>query len=371
MATGSTWVPPTENSVEALLHGMSHVDGVELDLRLSTDGELMLWHDELFTGNLPKKSRCPELMESQEIREMGVDSFDDLLQCKEFTTLWQSSSKTVNIELKVPHPVAKIPDHANHLAKMICKIDSSLLELDLPKRSTMIYGFSPKISQAVKISQTKIPNTQLSPHLRSWGKGKMKRLIGSPNFISNTVSGLVKDRRRKGMPVVGMALHYLHGWERFVHPGAPVSLTGKGLNRLFSISQEMGLHVWPAPLKLETIMLEAGITLISDFIDPTIHSLPNGDVRWPRPASQPLDEEWKNRLNNADESERPDLILEATNSLPMWDELNENMRRNAIISDAKKWKWQGPNESWTTDLQEGRPWGCARIIGHRGSGENH
>ena len=55
----------------------------------------------------------------------------------------------------------------------------------------------------------------------------------------------------------------------------------------------------------------------------------------------------------------------------MWDELNENMRRNAIISDAKKWKWQGPNESWTTDLQEGRPWGCARIIGHRGSGENH
>ena len=80
MATGSPWVQPNENSVEALLHGMSHVDGVELDLRLSTDGELMLWHDELFTGNLPKKSRCPELMESQEIREMGVDSFDDLLQ---------------------------------------------------------------------------------------------------------------------------------------------------------------------------------------------------------------------------------------------------------------------------------------------------
>ena len=52
-------------------------------------------------------------------------------------------------------------------------------------------------------------------------------------------------------------------------------------------------------------------------------------------------------------------------------ELNENIRRNAIISDAKKWKWQGPNESWATDLQEGRPWGCARIIGHRGSGENH
>lgn len=103
-------------------------------------------------------------MESQEIREMGVDSFDDLLQCKEFITLWQSSSKTVNIELKVPHPVAKISDHANHLAKMISKIDSSLVELDLPKRSTMIYGFSPKISEAVKLAKLKslTPNCPLT-----------------------------------------------------------------------------------------------------------------------------------------------------------------------------------------------------------------
>ena len=371
MSTDSTWVRPTENSVEALEHGMRFVDGVELDLRLSADGELMLWHDELFSGNSPKKERSPELLQSQEIRNMGVDRFDDLLRSSEFITLWQSSSKTVNIELKVPHPVAKISDHANHLATMISKIENSLDDLELPKRSTMIYGFSPKISQAVKISQTKLPNTQLSPHLRPWGKGKMKRLIGSPNFISNTVSGLVRDRRRKGMPVVGMALHYLHGWERFVHPGAPVSLTGKGLNRLFSISQEMGLHVWPAPLKLEPIMLEAGITLISDFIDPTIHTLPNGKIRWPRPASQPLDQEWRDRLNNADELERPDLLLEAENSLPMWHEMSDNSRNQSIISDAQKWNWSGSPDSWTNDLQEGRPWGCARIIGHRGSGENH
>lgn len=56
MATGSPWVQPTENSVEALSHGMSHVDGVELDLRLSTDGELMLWHDELFSEIYQKRA---------------------------------------------------------------------------------------------------------------------------------------------------------------------------------------------------------------------------------------------------------------------------------------------------------------------------
>ena len=371
MSSDSTWVRPTENSVEALEHGMRFVDGVELDLRLSIDGELMLWHDDLFQDKLPKNQRCPELMRSEEIAAKGVNRFDDLLSSSEFTELWKSSSKTVNIELKVPHPVAKISDHANHLSKMISKIDDSLVELDLPKRSTMIYGFSPYIADAVKISGTSIPNTQLSPHLRSWVRGKIKRFIGAPNFISNTFSGLIKDRRRKGMPVAGMALHYMHGWERFVHLGIPVSLTGKGLDRLFRISQDMGLHVWPAPLKLETIMLDAGITLISDFVDPTIHSLPNGKIRWPRPASQPLDDEWENKLNSSDEEERPDLIEEAASSLPMWHEMSNNIRKKLIFSDAKKWKWPNNPESWTRDLEEGKPWGCARIIGHRGSGEDH
>ena len=371
MSSDSTWVRPTENSVEALEHGMRFVDGVELDLRLSTDGELMLWHDDLFEEKLPKNQRCPELMHSEEIAAKGVNRFDDLLASSEFTELWKSSSKTVNIELKVPHPVSKISDHASHLASMMTKVEDSLENLELPKRSTMIYGFSPQIAEAVKKSGVTLPNTQLSPHLRSWGKSKIKRLIGSPNFVSNSVSGLIKDRRRKGMPVVGMALHYLHGWERFIHPGAPVSLTGKGLNRLFRVSQEMGLHVWPAPLKLEAIMLDAGITLISDLIDPTIHSLPNGDVRWPRPASQPLDEEWKKVLNSADVLERPDLLLEAESSLPMWHEIQDSVRKDTIISDAKKWNWSGSPESWANDLHEGRPWGCARLIGHRGSGEGH
>ena len=39
------WEQPPENSIAAHLHGMEHHDGVELDLRLSSDGELMLQHD--------------------------------------------------------------------------------------------------------------------------------------------------------------------------------------------------------------------------------------------------------------------------------------------------------------------------------------
>ena len=39
------WVRPRENTVEALVYGMEHSDGVELDLRLTQDQRLILHHD--------------------------------------------------------------------------------------------------------------------------------------------------------------------------------------------------------------------------------------------------------------------------------------------------------------------------------------
>lgn len=371
MSDDSSWAQPTENTLPALVHGMNFLDGVELDLRLSADGELILFHDDLMQGGAAKSERCIELLDSSEISARGVDKFAELLATSDFTEPWCSSSKTVNIELKVPHPIAGIKDHASHLTAMMSTLEDSLSDLDLPSRSTMVYGFSPKISEAVERSGLTLPNTQLSPHLRSWGKTKVKRLIGSPNFVSSSVASLTRDRRKKGMPVLGMALHYIHGWERLVHPGLPVSLTGKGLQRLFSISKEMGVHVWPAPLSIEQMMLDAGLTLVSDHADPTVHTLPDGSPRWPRPASQPIDDEWLAKLNSADGAERIDIRKEAAESLPMWHEIPDHHRASDIIADAERFSWSGSPDSYTADLENGRPWGCARIVGHRGSGETH
>jgi len=371
VSDGSSWVQPIENTIPALTHGINFLDGVELDLRLSSDGELMLYHDDLMEGSESKRDRCLELLDSSEISSRGITRFEELIATSEFSEPWVSGSKTVNIELKVPHPVAQIKDHATHLISMMNTLDEALSDLDLPSRSTLVYGFSPKIGLAAKRSELTLPSTQLSPHLRSWGKTKLKRFIGSPNFVSNSVARLIRDRRKKGMPVIGMALHYIHGWERLVHLGMPVSLTGKGLQRLFSISKEMGVHVWPAPLSIEELMLDAGLTLVTDHVDPTIHTLPTGKARWPRPASQPIDAEWLAKLNSASGAERIDVQLEAADSLPMWHELPDSARAADIISDAKRFSWSGSPESYAHDLEDGRPWGCARIIGHRGSGETH
>ena len=41
------WEQPPENSLDALLHGMRFSDGVEFDLRLSADEELVVYHDSI------------------------------------------------------------------------------------------------------------------------------------------------------------------------------------------------------------------------------------------------------------------------------------------------------------------------------------
>ena len=50
------WIRPRENTVEALVYGMSECDGVELDLRLSEDNRLVLHHDSclLYTSPSPR-----------------------------------------------------------------------------------------------------------------------------------------------------------------------------------------------------------------------------------------------------------------------------------------------------------------------------
>ncbi len=33
--------------------------------------------------------------------------------------------------------------------------------------------------------------------------------------------------------------------------------------------------------------------------------------------------------------------------------------------------WEGSEESWNLDHENGIPWGSPRIIGHRGAGKSH
>ena len=168
-----------------------------------------------------------------------------------------------------------------------------------------------------------------------------------------------------------MALDYLVGWPRYVHPGKPVGLHGRGLRRFFEARRGMGAFVWPCPLKHEDALLNAGVSLVSDNMDPTVWERPDGTARWSRPGSQPLDEEWRRRIDQSSSDERGDVIAEAASSLPMWDQMEVSRKMRILEEQGSRMLWPVNSESWSEYSEGGLPWGSPRIIGHRGSGARH
>ena len=365
------WVPPKENSVDALRHGMEFSDGVEFDLRMSADEDLVIYHDEFIPGRENIRERCIESLSTSELRSKGVVSFEELISGGSFSGLWQDGGKTVDIEIKLPHPVTKI-ETDGHLSSIMKKIDLDLSDLALTKRSTLVTSFSPRIGHAAKISGVSLPVARLVPHIRAWGRyWRVKRTIAAPNFARTSFQGVSDSLRKEGMESICMALEYLVGWTRFVGPKLPIGIAGKGLERLQRARRGMGVFVWPAPLEHEDALIDAGVSQVSDEMDPTVYSKPDGSPRWPRPGSQPLDPDWIRRLDSATSTEYPDLLKEATESLPLWPDLTEQRKVEIITEQGGKMLWPGGVEKWLPGEGEGLPWGSPRVLGHRGAGSTH
>ena len=365
------WVPPKENSVDALRHGMEFSDGVEFDLRMSADEDLVIYHDEFIPGRENIRERCIESLSTSELRSKGVVSFEELVSGGSFSGLWQDGGKTVDIEIKLPHPVTKI-ETDGHLSSIMKKIELDLSDLALPKRSTLVTSFSPRIGHAAKISGVSLPVARLVPHIRAWGRyWRVKRTVAAPNFARTSFQGVSDSLRKEGMESIGMALEYLVGWTRFVGPKLPIGIAGKGLERFQRARRGMGVFVWPAPLEHEDALIDAGVSLVSDEMDPTVYSKPDGSPRWPRPGSQPLDPDWIRRLDSATSTEYPDLLKEATESLPLWPDLTEQRKVEIITEQGGRMLWPGGVEKWLPGESEGLPWGSPRVLGHRGAGSTH
>ena len=134
------WVKPIENSIEGLRHGMTQFDGVEFDIRLTTDGELVLFHDNHLSKAQKQQiggSKWTEDHTSEELGELGIPLFSDLLSDDVFTSAWREHGKVACVELKMPHPNSKIAGSVNprkrskHARTMAKQTDSMLNEVGL------------------------------------------------------------------------------------------------------------------------------------------------------------------------------------------------------------------------------------------------
>ncbi len=105
-----SWNQPKENSIASLREGIERFDGVEFDIRLTRDGELVLHHDRTLSVPAAKKVGLPKYVEDctlEQVCEFGFDSFDNLLSDSGFMECWLQESRFVCLELKIPHPASK------------------------------------------------------------------------------------------------------------------------------------------------------------------------------------------------------------------------------------------------------------------------
>ena len=80
-----TWKQPVENSIEGLRYAIENLDGIEFDLRLTKDNELIIHHDRIVATtkeNLEGKPIYAEDWTLDELMELGFASFDQLLDDK-------------------------------------------------------------------------------------------------------------------------------------------------------------------------------------------------------------------------------------------------------------------------------------------------
>ena len=374
------WVKPIENSIEAIRHGMVHTDGVEFDLRLTTDGQLVLFHDNFLSPTQIEQlggSKWVEDYSSDELAELNIPLFQSLLEDDVYTNAWREHGKVACVELKMPHPRSAIagsvnPKKREKHARIIAGLANEMLnEMDLQQQNVVIYSFKRRFRHVCARASVNWPVAQLQPATPEVGNRRVKRILTLPSFMWLSLAFHLKHQRLVGAPMLPCALEYLHGATRHITLGRTFGLSGYTGRRLNRLRKGYQAYVWPMSIEVENSLREMGLTGLTDYTSPELVTLPTGGARWMRWASQPLDVERQALLQNADTADHAALIEEATREVTPWHELTDIERKGFLASWRKKWGWERDLDELSRDAsRKTMPWEVSRMIGHRGSGKD-
>ena len=374
------WSKPIENSIEGIRQGMLHTDGVEFDLRLTMDGELVLFHDNYLSKPQIEQiggSKWTEDHSSDELAELNIPLFETLLEDDVFTNVWREYGKVACVELKMPHPKSKIAGSVNpkkrekHARVMAKMVDSMLNELDLQQSNVVLISFKRRFRHACARANVRWPVAQLQPAIPEIGGRRMKRILTLPSFMWLSLAFHLKHQKMVGAPMLPCALEYIHGATRHLTFGRTFGLKGYTGRRLNRLRKGYQAYVWPMPIGVEKSIQALGLTGMTDDTSPDRVTLPEGGARWTRWASQPLDPERAALLQDADPSDHSALIEEATREVTPWHELTGIERRGFLSTWRKKWNWDRDLDELAADSSsKTMPWEVSRLLGHRGSGKD-
>lgn len=373
MQDSGEWVRPRENTVDALVYGMQHSDGVELDLRLTEDKRLVLHHD-----SKTEFGDYPECLTLDELPEY-VEPIDELLENKDFIRRWTEEGAFTCIELKTPHPSSGKAggwfngrEKEQHMIKMIEELEDLLQPIERSNSSTVIYSFDPKLISASKKIKSNLKFSRLRPNIRSWGNWTTQRIIAAPSFLANSLPKLMDKQRQEGSPMLPCSLQYLRGIESNINIGWTVGLEGKKLKRLTKYRKGYPVYVWPSKSDSERLLLDAGLTALTDDLSPNFVTLDTGHARWTKPATQPLTDEIRKKLDETPREEHASKISELRREISPWHELSDTERKKFIENWSNRWLWERKMSTLLNETSESSlPWEVSRIIGHRGTGKSH
>ena len=380
MDQGAPWKPAPENTLESLRHAFSMFDGVEFDIRLTADGQLIVHHDR--TVSVPEEhlKGHPKWMEEwalDDLTGLGFLSFDAFLDDPDVLKAWRDGGSMGCIEIKRPHPNSAVGGgflgrryHNEHIAKVMRLADEALNERSIPRDNTVFYAFHRGMPASARLSATDRPWAALIPYIPPYGNRTSQRLQVLPNFLTTSFTRLVKQHRAQGSAMLPCAIEYFQSSTKHLPVGRHVGLEGNALKRLTNARKGMPTYVWPTKPHIEHRVLRAGMSALTDHADPALTWLPSGHARWCKPGLQPLLEEEWSRLEHATEANHLTVVQELESTVPLWSDCDDARRRTLVNEWTERWKWRSSLEETLEQFSGETPPACApRMIGHRGSGK--
>ena len=373
------WEQAPENTLESLRHGIIHTDGIELDVRLTSDNELIIHHDS--TISIPKdrldgRSKWVESWSLDELKSQGFCSLDDLLKDSMIRKHWIEKGKMVCLEFKRPHLLSpkgrRIFSKSRQIATLGTAMKAAEIKLnqeEIPNQNSVFYSFYKGMKKIIENNSIKRNWAELMPSIPTIGTRTMKRMYAYPQYLITPFSRLVNKHRNSGSSMVPCAMEYFSPIYSRALLGKMVGLEGKRRQYLFKCQRGMPTYVWPTKPELEHKVLNAGLTALSDHIDPDLTWLPSGKARWVNPATMPLDESQSQILDSATKEQHLSIIKQLKSDVPTWNECDNQRKSELIRFWRKKWNWEIDIEDTIAKSTESPPWQSVRLIGHRGSGK--
>ena len=374
------WVQAPENTLDSLRHGIVHFDGIEFDIRVTADRQLVVHHDRDVSVpkvHLSDKSPWVEEWTLDDLVGLGFLAFDDLLDDAEVQRQWVEKGKMGCIEIKRPHPKATPGGgyfgrqrHNEHIALAMRLAEDALEQRAIPVENTVFYAFHKGMPESAALAGTSRPWAALIPYIPPYGNRTTQRLQAFPQYLTTPFRRLVRRHEQQGSSMLPCAVEYFHSRTRHLSLGRAVGLRNGGRQRLDRHRNGMATYVWPTRPQIEHDLLRAGLTGLTDHADPTLTWLPSGHPRWNQPGTRPLDDDQWNRLASAEHDDHQTILAELQNETPTWAEADVARRRQLVEEWRSAWSWSGSLESVLASANGTTPpWSAPRLIGHRGSGK--